>query len=359
MVSPLLDAVGFKRFYLLYGTLLSASCIGFVSAPMYLEGRILFLSLWFCSLLLGFSWALAESASNLGVSMTFRNEGVRRMNLLHAWFPVGTIIGACVAVGGTALSVGWRWVVLAPIVPATLLIVAAASKSFPATDRIAKKIALSTMLLEAVRRPSFLFWGLVMFATAGTEMSYLSYLDLLLTDVVGMRGILLVGYGAGVAFIARQFAGILASKLGGSGLLGTASLIAAIGIFLLSQSETPFGAMVAATIASSGIAYLWPTSIANCYQRYPTGGAWTAGLLGTIGCMAGYIVTPALGAMYDGARFAASSLGLEKAAVHAAREAFEVLSALPLAAAVLLAVYVFVLKSRSKQRRTPAMGNDA
>ena len=47
---------------------------------------------------------------------------------------------------------------------------------------------------------------------------------------------------------------------------------------------------------------MWPTMLATAAERYPRGGAWTVGLMGTAGALATYFVLPQLGAIYDKAK---------------------------------------------------------
>ena len=141
-----------------------------------------------------------------------------------------------------------------------------------------------------------------MFLTASSELAPGQWLDVALTNRVGMRGILLLVYVSALMFVFRHFAGRLAGKLSNPGLLWISSLLAAIGLFLLSRAQSPVAALVASTVWGLGVCAMWPTMLASVAERYPRGGAWALGLVGSAGALASFFVLPALGGMFDEAK---------------------------------------------------------
>jgi MFS family permease len=205
---------------------------------------------------------------------------------------------------------------------------------------------MKDMFLEIVRRPSFLIWFCAMFLTAASELAPGQWVDVALTHRVGMRGILLLVYVSGMMFILRHFAGVFAHRLSNVGLLWCSSLLAGIGLILLSRAESPAGAILAATVWGFGVCFMWPTMMASVAERYPRGGAFMIGLMGTAGSLSGYLVLPRLGEVYDGAKVELAG-GVEQLAQlageallqiedQAASHSFEILSLLP---AILLVVF--------------------
>src|SRR3546814_13814390 len=105
---------------------------------------------------------------------------------------------------------------------------------------------------------------------------------------------------------------------------------------------------------------MWPTMLASVAERYPRGGSWAMGLVGSAGALASFFVLPQLGAMFDRAKieFAggpeafARLTGAAKLAVEdaAAALSFHRLTILPI---TLLAVFGFSLLPR--RRNSPAM----
>ena len=158
------------------------------------------------------------------------------------------------------------------------------------------------MMLEVVRRPSFFIWFGAMFLTASSELAPGQWLDVALTNRVGMRGVLLLVYVSALMFVFRHFAGRIAGKLSNPGLLWVSSLLAGIGLFLLSQAQSPAAAIAASTIWGLGVCAMWPTMLASVAERYPRGDAWALGLVGSAGALASFFVLPQLGGMFDRAK---------------------------------------------------------
>jgi MFS family permease len=114
-----------------------------------------------------------------------------------------------------------------------------------------------------------------------------------------MQGIWLLIYVAGLMFVMRHFAGTMVHKLSSVGLLWVSSLLAAVGLVMLSTADSPVMAFLAATIWGTGVCYMWPTMLAAASERYPKGGAFAMGLIGTAGSLSIYFVLPWMGNRYD------------------------------------------------------------
>jgi MFS family permease len=161
-------------------------------------------------------------------------------------------------------------------------------------------------------------------------------------------------------FVFRHFAGRLAGKLSNPGLLWISSLLAAIGLFLLSRAQSPVAALVASTVWGLGVCAMWPTMLASVAERYPRGGAWALGLVGSAGALASFFVLPALGGMFDEAkvRLAGGPDAFKQLTGEALRQvedaaASQSFAKLALVPVVLLVVFGLVWLSE-RRRRTPA-----
>ena len=138
--------------------------------------------------------------------------------------------------------------------------------------------------------------------TAASELAPGQWLDVALSSRVGMRGILLLVYVSALMFVFRHFAGRIAGRLSNPGLLWVSSLLAGIGLFLLSRAQSPVAAILASTVWGLGVCAMWPTMLASVAERYPRGGAWALGLVGSAGALSSFFVLPQLGAMFDAAK---------------------------------------------------------
>ena len=300
IASPFLDLIGMRRMLVGAAVCLIGGTLLVTNAGALAEGMALFHLVWIGMMLCGIGWGAVEATINPMTTALYPDDKTSRLNMLHAWWPGGLIVGGLAsAVLG---DLDWRLLLGASIVPALLFGVFAAKAHFPPTEREAAGIPMKDMFLEILRRPSFLFWFGAMFLTAASELAPGQWVDVALSHRVGMRGILLLVYVSGMMFVLRHFAGTLVHRLGNVGLLWCSSLLAGIGLLLLSRAESPTAAILAATVWGFGVCFMWPTMMASVAERYPRGGAFLIGLMGTAGSLSSYLVLPQLGAVYDGAK---------------------------------------------------------
>ena len=214
---------------------------------------------------------------------------------------------------------------------------------FPKTESAELDVSFGDMISEIFKRPSFFIWFGAMFLTAASELAPGQWVDLALTHTVGMPGILLLVYVSGIMFVARHFAGPIAHKISPVGLLWVSSLLTCLGLYMLSVANSPATGLIAATIWGAGVCFIWPTMLASAAERYPRGGAWTIGLIGSAGALSTYFVLPILGAAYDSAKleaaggaeaFAAMADGSPEqvaSLIYAAEQSFQTVALLPIA----------------------------
>lgn len=345
--SPLLDTIGMKR-------MLGLAATGFIigsgliaTSPILFEGTGIYHAIWFGMLLNGFGWGCVEATINPMTTALYPEEKTHRLNVLHAWWPAGIIAGGLLGVGLGSMGASWQLLILLVSIPAIAFAVMCVGTAFPMTERAQAGVSMSEMFKEVVRRPSFLIWFGLMFLTASSELAPGQWVDVALSKVVGMRGILILVYVSGLMFVMRHFAGPLVHRLSNPGLLMVSSVLAAIGLYMLSLASGPFSVFVAATLWGIGVCYMWPTMLASVAERYPRGGSWMIGLLGSAGAMAIYFVLPILGGVYDKAKldaaggadaFAAlSGDALDAVLVTAASQSFETVALIPAILVVLFA----------------------
>lgn len=309
--SMIVDHIGIKKVLLLsaLGYTLGSFLIIFTSYAELNEFTYWFIYIGF--LLTGIGWGAVEAASNPLVVALFPEDRTHRLNILHAWWPGGIVVGGVVGVGLSSFGLPWQGLLLLLILPSVLLAVWAARATFPVTERVKAGISHGEMYGELLRSPGFLFWFFCMFLTAATELAPGQWVDLALSRVVGMQGILLLVYVSALMFVMRHFAGPLAHRLSPVGLLWAGSVFAAIGLYALSLARSPASAFVAATIWGVGVCYMWPTMLATASERYPKGGAFFMGLMGFAGGMSIQLVLPYLGGVFDRAKIEAAG-GFEK-----------------------------------------------
>ena len=300
IASPFLDLIGMRRMLVGAATCLIGGTLLVTNAGSLAEGMKLFHLVWIGMMLCGIGWGAVEATINPMTTALYPDDKTSRLNMLHAWWPAGLIVGGLAS--ATLGDLDWRILLGLSIVPALAFGILAVGAHFPPTERAAAGIPMKDMFLEILRRPSFLLWFGAMFLTAASELAPGQWVDVALSHRVGMRGILLLVYVSGLMFVLRHFAGLLVHRLSNVGLLWCSSLLAGTGLLLLSRAESPVGAILAATVWGFGVCFMWPTMMASVAERYPRGGAFMIGLMGTAGSLSSYLVLPRLGEVYDGAK---------------------------------------------------------
>jgi len=356
--SALVDLIGMKRMLLLsaLGYVLGAVLI-IIAALLHVDGLVTNLVLGGL-LLTGLGWGAVEAASNPMVAALYPDEKTSRLNILHAWWPAGIVVGGLLGVLFSYLDIPWEVNLFILIIPSLVMAWLVSGATFPETERVAAGIGYGDMFKELLRQPLFWLFWLCMWGTAAAELAPGQWVDLALSRIVGMQGILLLVYVSALMFVMRHFAGPLAKRLSAVGLLWLSSLLAALGLYLLSISESAAGAFGAATVWGMGVCYMWPTMLATVSERFPKGGALMLGLMGFAGGMAIQFLLPKMGVIFDQAKLEAagsvevleglSGPELDEVLRYASVESFQSVAVVPL---LLLPIFTIIwLRDRRVNR---------
>ena len=347
--GSLVDFFGMKRLMLLSsaGYVVSVLTIIFAPAPSgpvdpyYSDPG--FVILYGAMLTLGLSQGLVEGVINpLGLAL-YPNEKTHKMNVLHAWWPGGLIIGGLLAYGLTKVlgldaagisaakaTLGWQIKLGTLLVPAVIYGIMTVRLEFPLSERVAAGVSTRDMFRESLRPMFLILWG-CMWLTAATELGPDQWIASLITNLAGMQGILILVYTSGIMFVLRFFGGPLAHRFSPIGLLCLASIFSALGLFSLSNVSTPMQAFAAATIYGIGKTYFWPTMLGVCSELFPKGGALLLAILGGTGNLAVAFILPVMGGWYDN---------------YGAAAAFRYVGFLPIVTTVAFALIFLYFKSR-------------
>ncbi len=300
--SVVLDRFGMGRMLAAAGLCFAGGTAIVVSASSLAEGAGVYTLLRGGFLLSGLGWGFMECSINPLTAALYPEDKTNRLNILHAWWPAGLIVGGGIGVSAGALGIGWRGQFALVIVPALVSAALCAGTRFPRTERAALGVPWREMFAEIPRRPMFLVWFACMFLTAGSELAPGQWIDLTLTRTVGMRGIWLLIYVSGMMFVLRHFAGPIAHRISNVGMLWGGSALAGLGLLALGAADSPVTGLLAATVWGLGVCFLWPTMLANVAERYPRGGELFIGMMGVAGALAIQFVLPELGAIFDRAK---------------------------------------------------------
>lgn len=300
--SPVIDLVGMRSVLLLCGVSFITGTGLTILADQLSTGAGVYSIVWLGMLLSGVGWGCSEAVINPLTITLYPDDKTHKLNVLHAWWPAGIIIGGVSGLALGALNLDWRYKFAIVMLPAAALIfLLLTSGRFPKTERAAAGIPASEMF-RACLGPAFLLWFLAMFLTSASELAPGQWVDMALTRTVGISGIWLLVYVSGLMFVMRHFAGTMVHKLSSVGLLWVSCLLAAIGLVALSVANSPLMGFLAATIWGVGVCYMWPTMLAAVSERFPRSGSLGMGLIGTAGSLSIYFVLPEMGKIFDRAK---------------------------------------------------------
>ena len=291
--SSLLDMAGMRRLLLLAVVLHLGGLTAFMTTSSYPV-------LKYSMLVAGFGNGLVEAVINPLCATTYPDQKTHKMNVLHAWWPGGLIIGGFLAYLMTQMGWSWRTHIGIILIPTVVYAVLILTSEFPPTERVKAGVLTSEMFKEALR-PGFLLLAGCMMLTAGTEVAPNNWMEPVMQDIAGMSGTILFVYGSALMFILRFFAGPLAKKISPIGMMWASSAVSGIGLFWLSRLSSPLAAVAAATVFYLGVCFMWPTMLGITAERYAKGGAFTLGVMGFIGNFSIGTLVAKMGSIYQNA----------------------------------------------------------
>ena len=292
-------------------------------------------------LVIGLAQGLVEAVINPLIATIYSHEKTHKLNVLHAWWPGGLVVGGLIAYAitkalglegatGEALTFGWQLKLGIVILPALVFGAMILGQRFPPTERIAAGVSTGEMIRE-MWRPMFLLWFVLMWMTAATELGPDQWMPSVMGQVAGIQGILFLVYTAGMMFVLRFFGGALAHRFSPMGLLTICSILSAVGLYALSYATTPLLAFGAATIFGVGKTYFWPTMLAVTSERFPRGGPLLLAIVGGAGMLSVSLILPLMGKWYD---------------EHGAAAAFRYTAVIPVLLTVIFGALFFYYRSR-------------
>ena len=300
-----------------------------------------------------FVFALAngtlEAVANPLVSTLFPRNRTHYLNILHASWPAGLVLGGLVGwILGDGMHVSWKIQLGLFLVPTALYGLAFMGQPFPKSEASAKGLSVGQMLQEVgilgALVACFLvglffrdqlgsiltfFTGNAFFASA--TWSYLAWgVALILVVIVGIKtnfaigslllfvlfvthalvgavelgtdgwiqnitgniltpaqGKILFVFTSLLMFSLRFCADFIerSLKISPIGLLFICAMLGVIGLRMVSGIETFAGAMVALAVYAIGKTFFWPTMLAVVGDRFPRTGAVAMSIMGGIGMM--------------------------------------------------------------------------
>jgi MFS family permease len=300
-----------------------------------------------------FIFALAngtlEAVANPLVSTLFPNNRTHYLNILHASWPAGLVVGGLIGwILGEGMHLSWKLQLGLFLVPTALYGVAFFGQPFPKSEASAKGLTIGQMLQEVGLLGAFVacvlvglffkeqlgailafftasafftsaVWGYLSWAVAlglllvvgvktnfstGSVLLFVLFVTHALLGAVELgtdgwiqnitgniltpaQGKILFVFTSLLMFSLRFCAHFIETHLKVSpiGLLFICAVMAVIGLRMVSGIDTFVGAMVALAVYAVGKTFFWPTMLAVVGDRFPRTGAVAMSIMGGIGMM--------------------------------------------------------------------------
>src|SRR5688572_9348777 len=294
-------------------------------------------SLYIGTFFLALGAGIVEAVVNPVVATMFPREKTKWLNILHAGWPGGIVLGGMIAL---LMGEGTRWEykIALILIPAITYGILMFFRKFPINERVQAGVSYKEMLQEvgaigalaivsmiifqlgaptlfdwslslkiilillvsvlfgwytrSLGQPLFIILLLIMIPLATTELGTDSWITDLMTPAMnelGLQAGWILVYTSAIMFVLRFFAGPIVHKVSPLGLLAICSAIAAVGLYMLSFS-TGVMILVAATIYGLGKTFFWPTMLGVVAERFPKGGALTLNITGGLGMIAAGVI---------------------------------------------------------------------
>ncbi|MDX1947326.1 MAG: MFS transporter [Pirellulaceae bacterium] len=304
--SLVVDRVGYKPLLILAFVLHVLSAVLTLAAtPIYnaLGKDACYQCLYWGMFLFSVANGVCESVINPLIATVYSKEKTHYLNILHAGWPGGLILGGVFAYlfcGGDATITHLRWEVPMAmfLVPTVIYGLIVLKEPFPVSEASAAGVSFGQML-SCFASPVLLLLLLLHAMIGYVELGTDSWITNIMNNVVGNYAILLFIYTSSLMFILRFFAGPIVERVNPVGLLLGSSILGCIGLFWLG-SAAGISVLIAGTVYALGKTFLWPTILGVVGERFPKGGALVMGAMGGIGMLsAGLLGGPVIGYKQD------------------------------------------------------------
>ncbi len=367
--SLLADRIGFGRLmFAAFLTHIVSAALTLGAGAAYASGGkpAAYFCLFWGMFLFAIGNGIAEAVVNPLVATLFPKHKTHYLNILHAGWPGGLILGGLASyfmIGGAGTKpVPWQIQISLFLIPVLVYGLMLVGQRFPKSEASTSGVSYRNMLGELGMLGAavlcallalffksdlqFPLWAaaaagaalLVAFGAAtGWKIGYpmlafllvihalVGYVELGTDSWIGKitgsimaskaNGLLLFVYTSALMFVLRFFAGPIVERISPLGLLALSALLGAIGLTLLGNAEGGLMCIFAATVYGIGKTFLWPTMLAVVSEQFPKGGAITIGATGAAGMLsAGLLGGPGIGFFQD--QNASDSLKLASPAVY-------------------------------------------
>ena len=301
------------------------------------------------SIILGLGNGTVEAFINPVVATMFHKEKTKWLNILHAGWPGGLVLGGLLTIWlGNKAAEDWRILIYLIAIPAVVFLVMLIKANFPVNERVAAGTSYKEMLAEfgaigaliasalifgqlgqvfglsntavlalialatigygiyckSIGRPILIFLCIIMMPLATTELGTDGAITGIMEEPMTAAGYhplwVLIYTSAIMAILRFFFAGPIVQKLTPIGLLILSAALAIVGLFFLSTAKGLAIIFVFATLYGFGKTFFWPTMLGIVSEQCPKGGALTLNAIAGIGMLTvGIVGGPLIGKMQE------------------------------------------------------------
>jgi MFS family permease len=295
-----------------------------------------------------------EAVANPLVATLFPNNRTHYLNILHASWPAGLILGSALGwVLDDMYALHWKYQLALYLIPTVMYGVMFMGQQFPKSEASEKGLSLGEMFQDVgilggavvcvllslffagLLQPFigdvavYAGWGIgAVLLTAiamitrfslGSILLFILFITHALVGAVELgtdgwiqnitgnilsssEGKILFVFTSAVMFALRFCSDFIEKKIGLSpvAILLVCAILACIGLNLTSMASSFVMALLALTVYGIGKTFFWPTMLAVASDRFPRSGAVAISIMGGIGMMsAGLVGSPGLGYLKD------------------------------------------------------------
>jgi MFS family permease len=338
LFSLIIDRIGYRNALIFAFVCHVVSAIVTITATGYW-------SLYVGTFIVAIANGTVEAVINPVVATMFKKDKTKWLNILHAGWPAGLVLGGLLAIA-MGPEASWKYKIALIYIPTLVYGVMMIGLKFPVNERVAAGVPYKDMLRETgglgalivlslitfeigrvfqfplalsigiivvltaiftaytkdLGRPLFILLLLLMIPLATTELGTDSWITALMEPemkAIGLNAGWIIVYTSAVMMVLRFFAGPIVHKISPLGLLAASSAIATVGLNFLSSAHG-ITILLAATLYAFGKTFFWPTMLGVVAERFPKGGALTLNATGGVGMLGvGVVGSVFLGAIQD------------------------------------------------------------
>jgi len=349
--GPLCDVIGMKRLLILAFVGHIAGVVIYLTAK---DATMLFVG----TLCIGIGNGMVEAACNPLTVTLFPDNKTTMLNRFHVWFPGGIVVGGLLSYFIIdTLHLDWHILISLLFIPAAIYGYLFFKLKFPQTERVTSGVSTGKMFASCLN-PLFIVMILCMFMTGATELGTNQWLVALLQGA-NVSGILILVFINGLMAVGRSFAGPLVHRFNPNGMLIMSSILAGIGLVLLSMSSG-YAAFGAAFVFAAGICFFWPTMLGFVSEYLPNTGALGLSLMGGAGMFSTSLFIPVMGKWYDGYKAAAVQAGNTAAqadTIAGSNTLLKVAIMPAILVVIFIVIYVVRKKAYDAHKQMPVLNN--